>query len=313
MIKAETAPTAGNQAAAAVRETTTATFRADVLSESTRQPVLVAFYAPSSAASTQFTPVLEKLVKLAEGKVKLVRMNVEAQPQIAQQLGIQSLPCVYAFQRGQPVDGFMGVLPEAQVRGFIERLTGPLGSEMTDLLEEADALAGGGETEAAAEIYAEILAAEPANAPARASLAKLLVAAGNLEGARALLEETPAEARKDAALAAAQAALEIADQASGVGDTGELRQRLSANPKDHQARFDLALALNAAGQREEAADALLEIIRMDRKWEEDGARKQLIQFFESWGAMDGAAQQAPAQIVRAAVCLRQARGGGKDI
>ena len=288
----DTAPNPGASSASVVRETTTAAFRADVLTESARQPVLVEFWAPSVPQSAAMKPVLEKLVKAAGGKIKLVRMNVEAHPQIAGQLGIQTLPCVYAFQRGQPVDGFMGALPEAQVRGFVERLIGPLGSEMADLLAEADELAKAGDVEAAADIFGEIIDAEPGNALARAGLARLLLDAGDREGTKAVLADAPTEVRKDAAIIAVQAALDIAEQASTVGDTAGLTGRLAANPKDHQARFDLALALNSKGKREEAADALLEIIRADRKWEEDGARKQLVQFFESWGPMDAATQVA---------------------
>ena len=288
----DTALNPGASSASVVRETTTAAFRADVLTESARQPVLVEFWAPSVPQSAAMKPVLEKLVKAAGGKIKLVRMNVEAHPQIAGQLGIQTLPCVYAFQRGQPVDGFMGALPEAQVRGFVERLIGPLGSEMADLLAEADELAKAGDVEAAADIFGEIIDAEPGNALARAGLARLLLDAGDREGTKAVLADAPTEVRKDAAIIAVQAALDIAEQASTVGDTAGLTGRLAANPKDHQARFDLALALNSKGKREEAADALLEIIRADRKWEEDGARKQLVQFFESWGPMDAATQVA---------------------
>ena len=288
----DTAPTPPTASVSLVRETTTAAFRADVLSESARQPVLVEFWSPSVPQSATMKPVLEKLVKASAGKIKLVRMNVEAHPQIAGQLGIQTLPCVYAFQRGQPVDGFVGALPEVQLRGFVERLVGPLGSEMADVLAEADELAKAGDAGAAAEIYSEIMTAEPGNAAARAGLARLLLDAGDMEGTKAVLADAPTEVRKDAAIIAVQAALDIAEQASTVGDTGELTRRLAANPKDYPARFDLALALNARGQRDEAADALLEIIRADRKWEDDGARKQLVQFFESWGPMDAATQVA---------------------
>ena len=274
--------------ASATRETTTAAFRADVLADSSRQPVLVDFFAPGNAQCRQLAPVLEKAVKAAAGKVKLVRMNAEAHPQIAGQLGIQSLPAVIAFQRGQPVDGFMGVLPETQIRGFIERLTGPLASESADLLSEADALAASGNLAAAAEIYTDILETEPGNGAALAGLSKAYLHHGDIVSAKALLSTAPTEARKHAAFVAAQAAVDIAEQAASVGDVAGLRRRVAAEPRNHQARFDLALALNANGNREEAASALLEIIKADRKWEEDGARKQLVLFFEAWGAMDEA-------------------------
>ena len=281
----------GNLAQAAAKsankETTTATFRADVLTESARQPVLVEFWgAASAAASRQLSPMLEKAVLAAAGKVKLARMNAEAHPQIAAQLGVQSLPAVIAFQRGQPVDGFMGVLPETQIRGFIERLAGPLASESADLLAEADALAASGDVAAAAEIYTDVLETDPGNAAALAGLAKAYLHSGDLATAKALLGQAPTDARKHPAFVAAQAALDIAEQAASVGDVAGLQRRVAQEPKNHQARFDLALALNAKGNREEAAAALLEIIKADRKWEEDGARKQLVQFFEAWGPMD---------------------------
>lgn len=279
---------AGASAAAAVKETNPAGLRQDVLAESTRQPVLLQLFSPRSEACRQLTHILDKAVRAAGGKVKLATLNAEAHPQVAAQLGVQSLPAVIAFQRGQPVDGFLGALPEAQVRGFIERLAGPLASPLADLLAEAEILAGQGEAEAAAELYAEVLAEEPGNAKARAGLAKLLLGNGELAQAKALLAEAPASAAKDPAIAAAQAAVDLAEQAASVGDIGGLRQAVAREPKNHQARFDLALALNGMGNREEAAEALLEIIRADRKWEDDGARKQLVHFFEAWGPMDPA-------------------------
>lgn len=275
-----------------VRETTMASFRADVLNESARLPVLVHFYAPSVAESLVMRPMLDKLTQAAGGKIKLAHMDVEAHPQIASQLGVQSLPCVYAFQRAQPVDGFTGSLPETQLRGFFERLIGPMASESADLLAQAHELAAANQWDAAHEIYTAVLAQEPGNGAARAGLAKLRLGANDIAGARALLDDAPTEARRDAAFIATLAALEIAAQAANVGDTGDLERQIKADPKNYSARFDLALALNANDKRDEAADALLEIIRLDRKWEEDGARKQLIQFFESWGPMDAATQTA---------------------
>ena len=284
------APTPSQQqaAASAAKETTAATFRQDVLTESTRQPVLVQLFSPRSEACRVLTAVLEKVVRGANGKVKLVTMNVEAHPQIAAQLGIQSVPAVVAFQRGQPADGFSGALPEAQVRGFVERLAGPLASPLADLLAEADALAAQGDMATAEEIYAEILAEEPGHAKARAALAKLHLAAGELEQAKFVLAQAPAAAAKDAAIVAVQTAVELAEQAAAVGDVSHLERSVAQEPKNRQARFDLALALNGHGRREEAADALLEIIRTDRKWQDDGARRQLVQFFEAWGPMDPA-------------------------
>ncbi|AWM88748.1 thioredoxin [Microvirga sp. 17 mud 1-3] len=282
-------PRNGPSAEGLIKDTTTAAFRQDVLSESMQQPVLVDFWAPWCGPCKQLTPVLEKVVREAGGKVKLVKMNIDEHPQIAGQLGVQSIPAVFAFQRGQPVDGFMGALPESQVKAFIERLVGPLGpSAVEEVMAEADRLAAAGDAAGAAELYAGILAQDPGHAPALAALAKLHVELGDLEGARRLLDMVPADKAKDPAIAGARAALDLAEQAGSLGDTAEFERRIAADPLDHQARFDLAIALNARGQRKEAVDQLLEIVRRDRNWNEDGARKQLVQFFEAWGPMDAA-------------------------
>ncbi len=270
-----------------IKDTTTAGFRQDVLAESMKQPVLVDFWAPWCGPCKQLTPVLEKAVKAAGGKVKLVKMNIDEHPQIAGQLGVQSIPAVFAFQRGQPVDGFMGALPEGQVKGFIERLVGPLGpSAAEDLMAEAAALAEEGDTGGAAELYAAVLSQDPENTAALAALAKLHVEIGDLEGAKRFLAMAPAAKANDAAIAGVRAAIELAEQAASLGDLADLQRRVETDPRDHQARFDLALGLNARGRREDAMNHLLEIVRRDRNWNEDGARKQLVQFFEAWGPMD---------------------------
>src|ERR671916_481808 len=272
-----------------IKDTTTAGFRQDVIAESMTQPVLVDFWAPWCGPCKQLTPVIEKAVKAAGGKVKLVKMNIDEHPQISGQLGIQSIPAVIAFQRGQPIDGFMGALPESQVKGFIERLVGPAGpSAAEDLLAEAEAAAAAGDATGAAELYAAVLAQEPENAGAIGALAKLHLDLGDIEGAKRFLAMAPAGKENDPAIAGARAAIELAEQAASLGDVGPLQQRVAADPGDHQARFDLALALNARGKREEAIDQLLEIVRRDRTWNDDGARKQLVQFFEAWGPTDEA-------------------------
>jgi putative thioredoxin len=277
------------------KDVTTASFKADVLTASLKQPVLVDFWAPWCGPCKQLAPVLEKAVADAKGKVALVKMNIDDHPQIAGQLGIQSIPAVIAFDRGQPVDGFMGALPESQVRGFIERLVGPLGGGAEALIAEAEAAAASGQSERAAELYAHVLAEEETNAKAIGGLARLHVEAGDLDQARAVLSmAAPAVPGKDPdpAIAAALAALHVAEQAANIGDLAPLQKAVSANPDDHQARFDLALALNAHGERDKAADELLAIIKRDRAWNEGGARKQLLQFFEAWGLMDKAAVAA---------------------
>ena len=275
--------------AGSVKEVTTASFRADVLSASVRQPVLVDFWAPWCGPCKQLAPALEKAVADSGGKVVLVKMNIDEHPQIAGQLGIQSIPAVIAFDKGQPVDGFVGARPESQIRGFIERLVGPLEGGAAALLAEADEAAAKGDAAGAAAIYSEILADDPGEAKAIGGLAKLHVAAGRLAEAKALLETAPAAApgkEQDPAVVAASAALHLAEQASNVGELAPLQQAVAANPNDYQARFDLAVALSAKGDRAGAADQLIEIIRRDRKWNDEAARKQLLQFFEAWGLMD---------------------------
>jgi len=275
---------------ALVKETTTQTFMNDVIEESKRQPVLVDFWAPWCGPCKQLTPILEKVVHTAKGKVKLAKMNIDEHPAIPGQMGIQSIPAVIAFSNGQPVDGFMGALPESQVTGFIERLVKePLGGDDTaDALKAAEAALAQGDAAGAANLYAQVLAKEADNVAALAGLAKTYVQTGAIDQAKQTLALVPQAKQNDAAVATARAALELAEQAKAVGPAAELEQKVAANPGDHQARFDLAVALNGKGQREAAAEHLLEIVKRDRKWNDDGARKQLVQFFDAWGPTDPA-------------------------
>ncbi len=277
---------AGSGASDLIKDTTTASFRVDVIAESARQPVLVDFWAPWCGPCKQLTPVIEKVIKAAGGKVKLVKMNIDEHPEIAGQLGVKSIPAVIAFQKGQPVDGFMGALPESQIKGFLERLVGPLGGEGEELMAEAEAVLAAGDAQGAAALFSEALSLDPTDFKGFAGLARALVALGDLEQARAVLDQAPAGADKNAAIAAARAALEVAEQAASVGDLAPLMARVEADPADHAARIELAIGLNGRGDRRAAADQLLEAIRRDRAWNEEAARKQLLQFFEAWGMAD---------------------------
>jgi putative thioredoxin len=272
-----------------VKDTTTQTFMKDVIEESKHQPVLVDFWAPWCGPCKQLTPILEKAVKAAKGAVKLAKMNIDEHPAIPGQMGIQSIPAVIAFVNGQPADGFMGALPESQVNAFLERLTkGKAGTEQKDLLKEADAALAAKDPAAAADTYAQLLKEDAGNVAALAGLVRCYVATGALEQAKQTLAMVPEAKRNDAAVAAARAALELAEQAKSAGPVDELARKVEADPLDHQARFDLAVALNANGQRAEAVDNLIAIVKRDRKWNDDGARKQLVQFFEAWGPADAA-------------------------
>jgi putative thioredoxin len=272
-----------------VKDTTTQGFMKDVIEESKRQPVLVDFWAEWCGPCKQLTPVLEKAVKAAKGKIKLAKMDIDKHPSIPGQMGIQSIPAVIAFVNGQPADGFLGALPESQVTAFIERITkDKLGGEAQDLLKSAEAALSEGNAAEAIELYGALLQEEPGNIPALAGLARAYVETGAIDEAKRALALVPEAKHNDAAVVAARSALDVAEQAQSVGPVGELEQKVAANPLDHQARFELAVALNAAGKREEAAEHLLAIVKRDRKWNDDGARKQLVQFFDAWGPTDEA-------------------------
>jgi putative thioredoxin len=275
-----------------IKETTTQSFMKDVIEESKRQPVLIDFWAEWCGPCRQLTPILEKAVRNAKGRVKLVKMNIDQHPAIPGQMGIQSIPAVIAFVNGQPADGFMGAIPESQVNAFIDKLTKgvPAAGEpnIAEILAEAEAVLAEGDAAGAAQIYADILGFDATNIPALAGLAKCHLTTGAVEQAKQTLAMVPESKRNDAGVKAVQTAIELAEQAQSLGPVAELEQKVAANPLDHQARFDLATALNAAGKRAEATSQLLEIVRRDRKWNDDGARKQLVQFFEAWGGADEA-------------------------
>jgi putative thioredoxin len=284
---------AAPQAAAdLIKDTTTQSFVKDVIEESKRQPVLIDFWAPWCGPCKQLTPVLEKAVRAAKGRVKLVKMNIDEHPAIPGQMGIQSIPAVIAFVNGQPADGFMGAVPESQVTAFIDKLTagvpGAGEPNIAEILKEAETLLAAGDAANAASVYAEVLALDATNIPALAGLAKCYMTTGAIDQAKQTLALVPDSKREDAAVKAVQASIDLAEQAKALGPITELEQKVAADPLDHQARFDLATALNAGGNRAEATNQLLQIVKRDRKWNEDGARKQLVQLFEAWGPADEA-------------------------
>ncbi|MBB4091543.1 thioredoxin [Ochrobactrum pecoris] len=273
-----------------VKDTTTASFQADVITESRNQPVLVDFWAPWCGPCKQLTPIIEKAVRDAAGAVKLVKMNIDDHPAIAGQLGIQSIPAVIAFVNGQPVDGFMGAVPESKVKEFIAKIGGPSDAEaaLSEAITAANELVEAGDFVQASEIFSSILQAVPDNVDAVVGLATCLLESGDAEKAREILAQLPAEQQSAPAVRALEARLALADQVKLIGDPVELEKRIQADPKDYQARFDLAQVRNAQGRREDAANELLFIMKADREWNDDGARKQLLQFFEAWGNADPA-------------------------
>jgi putative thioredoxin len=275
-----------------IKDSSERTFMADVIEASREVPVLVDFWAPWCGPCKQLTPVLEKVVREAKGAVKLVKINIDENQRIAQQMRIQSIPAVFAFKGGQPVDGFMGALRESDVREFIKRLAGDeIGaSPVEELLAIADEAMKANDLATAAQAYARILQEDPQNPSALGGLAKCYLTSGDVERAKQTLAMVPPEHAAHEAIAALQAQLKLADQAQNAGDIAGLHAKAQASPNDHQARYDLAVALAGRGQSESAIGELLEIVRRDRNWNEGAARKQLLTLFEALGATDPAVQ-----------------------
>ncbi len=272
-----------------IKDTDTAGFMADVIEASKQTPVVVDFWAPWCGPCKQLGPLLERLVKQYAGKVKLVKVNVDENQQLAAQFRVQSIPAVYGFKDGRPIDGFMGALPESQLKQFIDRLTGSAGSPIDDALGEAEALAKQGQNDEALMIYQEILAQDPAHIKALAGAMRCYIALGQDEIARDLLQRLPDQIKNSADISSVRAALELKDATAKTGNAAEiqaLEAKVAADPKDMQARLDLALARYGAGDREKAVDELLDMVKHDRAWNDQAARKQLVQFFEAFGPTD---------------------------
>jgi putative thioredoxin len=264
------------------------TFEADVIAASREAPVIVDFWAPWCGPCKQLGPLLEKVVNEAKGAVRLVKINIDENQEIARQLRIQSIPTVYAFKNGQPVDGFMGAIPESQLRAFVQHLTGgEAGHDHADeVLAMADEAFAAGDIGEAAQAYAHVLQDEPGNPKAVAGLARCYLKSGDLERARTTLQLVRPDGATDEAIRAIEAELKLREQAADVGDTADLRAKLQADPNNHQARYDLALALDAKSDREGALNELLESVRRDRKWNDEAARKHIVTLFEALGPAD---------------------------
>jgi putative thioredoxin len=292
LIGETTGQPAGKAPGDIIKDGTDASFMADVIEASKDQPVIVDFWATWCGPCRQLGPALEKAVVAAKGAVKLVKIDVDKNPVYAGQLRVQSIPAVFAFAGGRPVDGFMGALPESQVKQFVDNLAkqggGAAGSEVEELFEIAKESLELNDLGGAAQAYAQVLQIEPENAKALGGLAKLYLQGGDAERAREILDMAPPNA-KDPDLDSVRAALALAEAAPS--ETAEFERRLAANPDDHEARFELAAALAGAGRMDEAADHLLTIIERDREWNDQAARKQLLKIFEAAGPMSDVAKQ----------------------
>jgi len=271
-----------------IKDTDTAGFMADVIEASQATPVVVDFWAPWCGPCKQLTPIIERLVKQYAGKVKLVKINVDENQELAAQFQVQSIPAVYGFKGGRPVDGFMGALPESQIKQFIERLTGGGGSPLDEALADAEGLMKEGQNEEALDIYKQVLSQDPAHVKALAGALRCYMALGQDELARDLIEKLPAQIKNSVDIQGVQAALDL-KAAAAKTDTAEIDQliaKVAADPKDMQPRLDLAMARFAAGDREKAVEDLLAMVKADRAWNEQAARKQLVKFFDAFGPAD---------------------------
>lgn len=268
-----------------IKDSNTSTFMNDVIRASMNVPVIVDFWAPGSTQCAELTSLLEAEVTAAKGAVKLVKINLQENPEIANQFQVQAVPTVYALKNGQPVDGFQGPMPGPELKKFIQKLTGA-NEQFGELLEEAATHLSKGEAQAAVDIYANILREDPQNPDALGGLIKCYIEVGELTAAKETLEMLEDDLLKHEAIQSAKSALDLAEKADDTGDIAELQAAVTANPSDHEKRLELAIAAAAANKRQIAIDELLTILRTNLQWQDGIARKQLLEFFEAWGPKD---------------------------
>ncbi|MEM9097540.1 MAG: thioredoxin [Pseudomonadota bacterium] len=274
-----------------IKDGTDATFMADVIEASREVPVIVDFWAPWCGPCKTLTPTLEEAVRQAGGKVKLVKVNVDENQMVAGQLRVQSIPSVFGFVDGQPVDAFMGAVPASEAQAFIKKLVDLAGGGgLAEALDAAEQMLDEGQIDDATQVFAAVIQQDPAQPRAYAGLARAQLINEDLEGAKAVVDQVPEELAQDPAITAIRSAIELQEQAAGAGEEDELRAQVEADPDNHQLRFDLAVAMMGKGDNEGAVEQLLELFRRDREWNDAAAKEQLFKLFESLGPKDPLAQ-----------------------